>query len=118
MKAEKITMQIVKNLGNYETVRFEAEFLVEEGELLIDCFSIAKQELENSFNELYKKPKQPEAKQPEAKTERKELVFASPEFYRVCKALDDGKADLKYVQQYYILNKECIEYMTENKLIK
>ena len=113
MKAEKITMQIVKNLGNYETVRFEAEFLVEDGETLTECFSIAKQELENSFNELYKKPKQPEVKQ-----ERKELIFASPEFYRVCKALDDGKADLKYVQQYYILNKECIEYMTENKLIK
>ena len=112
MKAERITMQIVKNLGNYETVRFEAEFLVEDGEQLTDCFTTAKNELESAFNELYSK------KSDTKKTERKELVFASPEFYRVCNALNDGRTDLKEVQKYFILNKDCIDYFTENKLIK
>ena len=109
MKAERITMQIVKNLGNYETVRFEAEFLVDDGEQLTDCFSIAKNELETAFNTIYCKKE---------KAERKELVFASPEFYRVCHALNDGRTDLKDVQKYFILNKKCIDYLTENKLIK
>ena len=113
-------MQIVKNLGNYETVRFEAEFSVDENENITECFSIAKNELENTFFELYKKPKTEPKAEPktEPKTELKPLVFCSPEFYRVCKALSDGKTDIKEVQKYFFLNDECMNYFTENKLIK
>ena len=105
MKAERITMQIVKNLGNYETVRFEAEFSVEEGETLIDCFSTAKQELENTFNELY------------IKKELELLQVTHPQFERVCKGLEMKKTDIESLQKLFIIPEATIQYFKEHNLI-
>ena len=100
-------MQIVKNLGNYETVRLEVECTVEENENVQEAFAQAKNELTTSFEQMYP----PKKTLPILKT-------GTPEFDRVCKSIHDGKADLKLVQQHYSLSQDAITYLKTNKLWK
>lgn len=98
-------MQIVKNLGNYETCRLEATFILEDGDNLNDCFILAKSELEKSFEVAYKK-------------ETKEILdINSKVFERVCKALKDGKCDLDYVKNQFTVPNDCMDYFKKYKLI-
>jgi len=81
MRAKTITMQIVKNLGNYEMVRFEIEYELLPGDGLENSFLTAKNELENAFKNCYKKNNTNQL-------EKRQLKFETPEFLRVCKALN------------------------------
>lgn len=107
MKATEITMQIVKNLGNYETCRLEATFTLDEGDNLETAFKSARQQLENAYATAY-----------DVKNDnRKELLFYSKEFDRVCKALHEGKTDIKELQKYFKMSDVIIKYFKDNKLI-
>lgn len=109
MKAKEITMQIVKNLGNYETARLEVvyELLENETDLNI-AFMSARNELEAAFEAAYQKPKH---------IERKELTMTSAELRRVCQALANNQTDLKDLQKYFILNAEVFNYLQNQNLI-
>ena len=107
MKPKEITMQIVKNLGNYETCRLEATFTLDDKDGLTQSFVTARKQLEKAFETAY------EIK----KDDRKSLELNSKEFDRVCKALKDGKTDLKDLEKYFIVNLEAINYFKTNKLI-
>lgn len=109
MKAKEITMQIVKNLGNYETARLEVvyELLENETDLNI-AFMSARNELEAAFEAAYQKPKH---------IERKELTMTSAELRRVCQALANNQTDLKDLQKYFILNAEVYNYLQNQNLI-
>ena len=68
MKPTEITMQIVKNLGNYETCRLEATYTLDENDDLTQSFITARKDLETAFAKAYEKPKEPKEpkeKQPE-----------------------------------------------------
>ena len=106
MKPTEITMQIVKNLGNYETCRLEATFTLDSGDDLIESFVTARKELEQAYATAYEKS-----------GARKELTLASPRFDGICKALHEQKTDVKELQQYFILTTEVINYFKEKKLI-
>lgn len=102
-------MQIVKNLGNYETARLEAVYELLENETDLNlAFLSARQELEQAFETAYQKPKP---------IERKELTMTSAELNRVCSALHNGQTDLTEIQKYFIINKEVVNYLIEKKLI-
>ena len=106
MTPKEITMQIVKNLGNYETCRLEATFTLDSGDDLTEAFVTARKELEQAYATAYEKS-----------GARKELTLTSPRFYGICTALHENKTDVKKLQQYFILTTEVINYFKENKLI-
>lgn len=109
MKAKEITMQIVKNLGNYETARLEAVYELLESETDLNlAFLSARHELEQAFETAYQKPKP---------IERKELTMTSPELNRVCAALQNGQTDIMDIQKYFIISKEVMNLLIEKKLI-
>ena len=102
MKPTEITMQIVKNLGNYETCRLEASFTLDPTDDLTQSFVMARQELERSYEKCYGiKPK---------------LTEKSEKFKRICKALHEGKTDIEDLQKYFDVS-GVMDYFKENKLI-
>lgn len=107
MKPTEITMQIVKNLGNYETCRLEATFTLDEGDDLTNAFVIARKELEQAYATAYDVKKD----------NRKELLFYTKEFDRVCKALHEQKTNIIELQEYFKMSDAIIEYFKINKLI-
>lgn len=87
MKPTEITMQIVKNLGNYETCRLEASFTLDPTDNLQESFLQARRELEKAYEKCYGiKPK---------------LTEKSREFDRVCKALHEGKTDIEDLRKHF-----------------
>ena len=105
MKAERIGITIQKNLEYSEKIWLRAEFLVEDGDNFQDCFKIAKQELENTFNELY------------IKKELELLQVTHPQFERVCKGLEMKKTDIESLQKLFIIPEATIQYFKEHNLI-
>ena len=114
MKPTEITMQIVKNLGNYETCRLEATYTLDENDDLTQAFVTARKQLETAFAKAYEKQKEPKEKQPE---KRKQLTLTSPEFERVCKALAEGRTDVEKLKKFFILGNEVIDYFNKHDLI-
>lgn len=109
MKATEITMQIVKNLGNYETARLECTYTLDDGDEVESCFQAARYELEKSFQKAYQK------KQPDT---REVLTMAHPQFVQIMKAFADNRVDFVECQRHYIYgDKETIYYLDEKKLI-
>ena len=102
MKPTEITMQIVKNLGNYETCRLEASFTLDATDDLTQSFVMARQELENAYAKCYGiKPK---------------LTEESEKFKRICKALHEGKTDIDELREHFDVS-DVMDYFKENKLI-
>ena len=103
MKATEITMQIVKNLGNYETCRLEATYTLDQKDDIEQSFMQAKQELENAYAKCYGlKPK---------------LTTKSKEFDRICKALAENKTDIEDLRKYFNVADDALNYFKEMKLI-
>ena len=108
MKAKEITMQIVKNLGNYESARLECTYTLDDGDEVVSCFEAARYELEKSYQKVYAK------KYPDT---RELLTMTHPQFTQIMKAFADNRVDLVECQKHYVLDKEVFNYLTENKLI-
>lgn len=109
MKPTEITMQIVKNIAMFETVRLQATYTLDDKDDLTQAFVAARKHLETAFEKAYGKPKEPE--------KRKDLNLTSPEFDRVCKALAEGRTDMKELKKFFIIEKEVIDYFTKHDLI-
>ena len=108
MKPTEITMQIVKNLGNYETARLECTYTLDAGDEVVSCFEAARYELEKAYQKAYQR------KQTDV---REVLTMTHPQFKGVCQAFADGRVDLMKCQKHYVLDKDVFNYLTENKLI-
>ena len=106
MKPTEITMQIVKNIAMFETVRLQATYTLDDKDDLTQAFVTARKQLETAFAKAYEK-------QPE---KRKELNLTSPEFDRVCKALAEGRTDVEELKKFFIIEKEVIDYFTKHDL--
>lgn len=101
MKPTEITMQIVKNLGNYETCRLEASFTLDPTDNLQESFLQARRELEKAYEKCYGiKPK---------------LTEKSREFDRVCKALHEGKTDIEELRKHFDVS-DVMNYFKEKGL--
>ena len=122
MKATKISIVITRNLGNYENVKLEAGYDVEEGESLTDCFLKGKSELMTAFNSMFKNSHRNLVQAWNTKPEEvkkagnpaailKKLELNSPEFDGVCLAIHQGRIDVPGLEKYFVLGEGVKEYL-------
>lgn len=109
MKVKDISVQIVKNIGNYESVRLQATAEITEVDNVETSFLQVKGLLEKSFKTF--------TQQEKTTVEKNILKTGTSEFLRVCKALEGKKTSFEEVQNHFILDKDVIKYFTENKLL-
>ena len=110
-----ITFQIVKNLGNFETVRFGIEYEL-NGTPPAEAFRQAEIEVEKAFSELKKTFKTCENSanvnvKNAVNTEKikKDLEVDSTEFKKLQTALKQGIINLNEINEHFNLSKETIE---------
>ena len=116
MTPTEITLQVVHNLGNYESVRLECRYTLATGDELIKSFVRARAELDKAFATAYgKNPVHDETEsQPQPRTE---LTVNSKEFDRVCRALAEKKTNLTELEKYFKISKDAIDYFRKYNLI-
>ena len=103
MKPAEITMQIVKNLGNYETCRLEATYTLDENDDLTQAFVTAREQLETAFAKAYGlKP---------------ELTLKSARFESICNALFQKRATLAQIENSFRISDEAMDYFNKHDLI-
>ena len=105
MKATTITMQIVKNLGNYEMVRMEATFsLIEmETDHIEDSFVNARNQLERAFKKAYNKT---EIERVEKGAIEKITLTDKKQMNRVLKAVKGGRLSTDEVRSQFEITDE------------
>ena len=115
LKPLTITYVIVKNLGNFETVRFGIEYEL-NGAPPAEAFRQAEIEVEKAFSELkktFKTCKNSENVNGENSENsnkiKKDLELDSTEFKKLQIALKQGLVNLNEINEHYNLSKETIE---------
>jgi len=110
-----ITFQIVKNLGNFETVRFGIEYEL-NGTPPAEAFRQAEIEVEKAFSELkktFKTCKNSENVNGEnlenSNKIKRDLELDSTEFKKLKIALKQGIINLNEINEHFNLSKETIE---------
>ena len=115
LKPLTITYVIVKNLGNFETVRFGIEYEL-NGTPPAEAFRQAEIEVEKAFSELkktFKTCKNSENVNGEnlenSNKIKRDLELDSTEFKKLQIALKQGLVNLNEISEHYNLSKEIIE---------
>jgi predicted DNA-binding transcriptional regulator len=110
-----ITFQIVKNLGNFETVRFGIEYEL-NGTPPAEAFRQAEIEVENAYNELkktFKTCKNSENVNGEnlenSNKIKRDLELDSTEFKKLQIALKQGLVNMNEISEHYNLTKDIVE---------
>ncbi len=113
MKATTITMQIVKNLGNYEAVRLEATYTLTEMEAdhIEDSFVNARGQLERAFKKAYNKT---EIERVEKGSIEKIMLTDKKQMNRVVKAWRDGKLSTEEVRAQFEITDELKDFLRVN----
>ena len=113
MKAKTITMQIVKNLGNYEMVRLEATYTLTEMEAdnIEDSFINARGQLERAFKKAYNKT---EIERVEKGAIEKLTLTDKKQMNRVVKAIKDGKLSIEEVKVQFEITDEMKDFFRVN----
>lgn len=113
MKAKTINLQLVKNIGNYESVRIGGEWSVEKGDDINECMSKACDELNEAFAVLREADKLKAERTAEEKaiaearsTGKEFLQWGTPKMKQVIEAVMQGRADLDKVKEYYTLTND------------
>lgn len=101
MKAKTINVQIVKNLGNYESTRIGGEWEL-NGESVEDAIKAAVNELEQVWATI-----NPKAKKPKPSTGRTAVEFGS----KLCQAIvnrvtKDASVTMDAIKEHYDLDEE------------
>ena len=104
MKATTITMQIVKNLGNYEAARLEATYTLTEMEAdhIEDSFVNARDQLERAFKKAYNKT---EIERVEKGSIEKVVLSDKKQMNRVVKAVKDERLSIEEVRSQFEITK-------------
>jgi hypothetical protein len=113
MKATTITMQIVKNLGNYEMCRLEATYTLTEMEAdhIEDAFVNARGQLERAFKKAYNKT---EAERVEKGAIEKIALTDKKQISRVLKAVKDGRLLIDEVRSQFEITDELRDFFSVN----
>ena len=107
MKATEIKMQIVKNIGNFQSVRLEATYSLDSTSPteIEECFKKARYDLEKSFISIYSKSEIKEgvndmeegADKPEPNKQQ---------FQRLLKGYRAGNITIEEIEQEFMLSNE------------
>ena len=130
MKPKEITMQIVKNIGNYEMARLQATYELSDGEgdtreAMADLFREARKDLEFAFIRSYGKQsynRDEDGEEVEEATDQDEVGdittdrvrLTSRSVKRVVDALKKGEMTVEYVDRNFILTDEQVDFFRGN----
>lgn len=106
MKATEIKMQIVKNIGNFQSVRLEATYSLDSTspENIEDCFRKARYDLEKSFISIYSKSEIKEGVNDMEDVEKPEPN--KQQFQRILKAYRAGLITIEEIESEFMLSDE------------
>ena len=110
MKAKEITLNLTRNLGNYEFARMAVTYEINEGDDVVDGFKSAQIEINEAFDALfpdYYGVEQYVEKSNEQIHEgilKTELIENSTEFDKIVKRIKSGAMTISDVEEYYCLN--------------
>ena len=131
MKPKEITMQIVKNIGNYEMARLQATYELADGEgdtreAMADLFREARKDLEFAFIRSYGKQsynRNEEVEEVDEAVEKDEVrdittdkvrLTTKRHLQRVLDALKNGDMSEEYVARNFILTDDQLEFFRGN----
>ena len=129
MKPKEITMQIVKNIGNYEMARLQATYELADGEgdtreAMAHLFREARKDLEYAFIQSYGKQSYnrdeevtsavTEASDDDILTTDKVRLTTKRQEQRVLDALKSGDMSKEYVMMNFELTEDQWEFFREN----
>jgi len=109
MELKTINVQIVKNIGNYETIRIGGEWST-DGNDLTTAIKQATNELNDAFNAMY----QPKEKKPLKTPENKPKSFVeinTPLFDRICKAIHENGYTIEEIEKTCEFSPEAKVYI-------
>jgi flagellar motor switch protein FliG len=124
MKPKEITMQIVKNIGNYEMARLQATYELTDGEgdtreAMANLFKEARKDLEFAFIRSYGKQSYNRDEDVEEVVETDEVgdittdkvrLTTKRQMQRVLDALKNGDMTEEYVARNFILTEDQLEF--------
>ena len=124
MKPKEITMQIVKNIGNYEMARLQATYELTDGEgdtreAMADLFREARKDLEFAFIRSYGKQSYNRDEEVKEVVETDEVgdittdkvrLTTKRHVQRVLVALMNGDMTEEYVARNFILTEDQLEF--------
>ena len=130
MKPKEITMQIVKNIGNYEMARLQATYELADGEgdtreAMADLFKEARKDLEFAFirsygKQSYKRDDDVEDVEEVVETDEvgdittdKVRLTTKRQMQRVLDALMNGDMTEAYVMRNFYLTDDQVEFFRE-----
>jgi len=109
MKATEISLQVVKNLGNFESVRASITYAI-DGEDTLTALARAKQDIDTAFNKLYEK-----RGIPSISMEKEPLTLNSPIFNRLKKGLKSGEFTIEQIFGWYEVSEEIERILLTDK---
>lgn len=126
MKAKEITLNLTRNLGNYETARMAVTYEMNDGDDVVDSFKSAQAEINEAFDALFPDyygveqyvEKLDEQIQAHEGILRTELIENSTEFNKVVKRIKVGAMTINDVEEYYCLTdnvREALKKIKEEK---
>jgi hypothetical protein len=115
MKATEISVQIVKNVGSYESIRMMATYSLDEGDNTHYCILEARKQLEDSFSSMY--PPKPRKYNSEPVNGLELLTPTHGMFNNVCKALHEGNTSIEEVVKHFEVSREAMDYFKKNNLV-
>ena len=126
MKAKEITLNLTRNLGNYETARMSVTYEINEGDDVIDSFKSAQLEINEAFDALFPDynagsyvEKSVESNYDNETTIKKQpLMIDDDKFLKIKKRIMNGTLTIEDVEKYYELGEREREVLTTIEKMK
>jgi len=126
MKAKEITLNLTRNLGNYETARMSVTYEINEGDDVIDSFKSAQLEINEAFDALFPDynagsyvEKSVESNYDNEMTIKKQqLMIDDEKFLKIKKRIMNGTLTIEDVEKYYELGEREREVLTTIEKLK
>lgn len=126
MKAKEITLNLTRNLGNYETARMAVTYEINEGDDVIDSFKSAQLEINEAFDALFPDynagsyvEKSVESNYDNEMTIKKQqLMIDDDKFLKIKKRIMNGTLTIEDVEKYYELGEREREVLTTIEKMK
>ena len=114
MKPTEIKMQIVKNIGNFQSVRLEATYSLDSTspENIEECFKRARYDLEKSFISIYSKNEIKEGVNDIEEVEDKPEPNKQ-QFQRLLKGYRAGNITIEEIEREFFINDELKEELNK-----
>ena len=126
MKAKEITLNLTRNLGNYETARMAVTYEINEVDDVVDSFKSAQLEINEAFDALfpdynagsYVEKSSEIDHDDEATIKKQPLTIDDDKFLKIKKRIMNGTLTIEDVEKYYELGEREHEVLTTIEKLK